>query len=72
MLFQGFSLHENLRAVEISCPWCEADVPLPEGDFSGVCIKCGTVVFRGSHRTMGAEGKAEPDERGQSLPAPAI
>ena len=30
----------------IDCDWCGTVVPLPEGDLSGVCIECGTVVFR--------------------------
>lgn len=32
--------------VELQCSWCGASVPLPAGDYSSVCIDCGTVMFR--------------------------
>lgn len=32
---------------EITCSWCAEAVPMPAGDHSGVCIRCGTVMFRG-------------------------
>ncbi len=70
--FQGFQLHRNLKAVDISCPWCGAGVPLPDGDFSGVCIECGTVVFRGSSRGVAAEETDQPTSCRQSLSAPAV
>lgn len=33
-------------AAELSCSWCDELVPVPAGDYSGVCIRCGTVMFR--------------------------
>jgi len=33
-------------SVERECTWCEAAVPLPAGELVGVCISCGTLVFR--------------------------
>ena len=35
------------ESTELPCSWCGSIVPLPEGEFSGVCIECGTVMFRG-------------------------
>lgn len=34
------------EALELTCSWCGSGVPLPEDEFSGVCIDCGTVMFR--------------------------
>lgn len=34
-------------ATEMACSWCDEVVPMPDGDYSGVCISCGTVMFRG-------------------------
>ena len=51
-IFKGFQLHRHLRSVELPCSWCGADVPLPAGDFSGVCIECGTVMFRHPRRRI--------------------
>lgn len=62
--FKDFHLHRNLRPVEIPCSWCGADVLLPAGDFSGVCIECGTVMFRRSCRMASegeVQGQADPD-----------
>lgn len=33
-------------SVKVACSWCGSGVPLPSGDYSGVCIDCGTVMFR--------------------------
>lgn len=38
--------HPVLSSIEVNCSWCCSRVPLPAGDYSGVCIECGTVVFR--------------------------
>lgn len=35
-----------LAPVEMDCPWCAAAVPLAAGEFCGVCIDCGMVLFR--------------------------
>ncbi len=49
---QSFQLHRHLRRVEIPCSWCGAPVALADGDFCGVCIDCGTVMFRGPRRRV--------------------
>ncbi len=36
----------KLEAADLSCDWCEAIVPVPEGDLCAVCIDCGMVIFR--------------------------
>ena len=64
-VFTGFKLHRGLELASVPCSWCGEDVPLPAGDFSGVCIECGTVMFRGPHR----DAVAEPAEY---VPAPAV
>lgn len=57
-----------LRPVEVGCSWCECTVPLPAGDFSGVCIECGTVVFRPAAQ----QGRRETaGQMISSLPCPA-
>ena len=45
-ILERFELHRHLGSQELPCSWCGSSVPLPAGDFSGVCIDCGTVVFR--------------------------
>lgn len=41
-LVAGLGLEDDRRA----CSWCEDEVPLPAGELVGVCITCGTLVFR--------------------------
>lgn len=65
-----------LDAVELSCSWCGTDVPLPAGDFSGVCIDCGTVMFRSVEQTTFQFAPARcTDARGRGeawMTAPAV
>lgn len=49
---------DRLGTVDLPCSWCGSAVRLFEGDYSGVCIDCGTVMFRRSVYCDGA------DERG--------
>ncbi len=52
---------ENLSRLQMVCEWCGTDVLLEEGEFCGVCIDCGMVMFRdGSSGLRGAPG---PDDR---------
>ncbi len=68
-VFNGFQLHRGLQLAKVPCSWCGEEVPLPAGDFSGVCIECGTVMFRGSRRASSlASGSREADY----IPAPAV
>ncbi|MHB1389726.1 MAG: hypothetical protein ACYCXF_00600 [Thermoleophilia bacterium] len=64
----GFISNYFLRQVEVGCSWCDCEVPLPAGDFSGVCIECGTVVFRPvvEYGRRGTAGRLV-----SSLPCPA-
>ncbi len=69
--------------VEVACSWCGSGVPLPAGDFSGVCIDCGTVMFRDislPHDSMQASFehciRSMEDHIGnhigKTIPAPAV
>lgn len=49
---------DRLGAVDLACSWCGSAVRLFEGDYSGVCIDCGTVMFR---KSVFCDGS---DERG--------
>ncbi len=50
-----------LDAVERDCSWCGTRVPLPAGELCGVCIDCGTVVFRDTSAAGEAGGgNAQP------------
>lgn len=53
---------DRLGTVDLPCSWCGSAVRLFEGDYSGVCIDCGTVMFRRSVYCDGA------DERGVTGP----
>ncbi len=61
------------EALELACSWCGSGVPLPEGEFSGVCIDCGTVMFR---KPLNDDGFSERNHgwgMGNPLtPAPAV
>lgn len=63
-------------SLELPCSWCGAEVPLAPGDFSGVCISCGTVMFRPVERlARGAVLAERRDVRGRGeswIPAPAV
>ncbi len=37
---------KTLSPVDMDCDWCGAGVSLHEGEFCGVCIDCGMVMFR--------------------------
>jgi len=64
---------KKLEALELSCSWCASPVPLPAGEFSGVCIDCGTVMFRGDHSWDGASDRRNSWGMGGSMdPAPAV
>jgi hypothetical protein len=56
--------------VAIDCSWCESEVPLPEGDLVGVCIKCGAVVFRAPEDRMRA-GNYSISRNREDIPTPA-
>lgn len=62
----------RIGSMELPCSWCGTSVPLPAGEFSGVCIDCGTVMFR---NPLGA-GRASERSRAWSLgghvPVPAV
>ena len=62
--------HRN-KAVELSCSWCGFAVPLPPGEFSGVCIECGTVMFRDASIADSASERSLWNA-GSPLPAPAV
>lgn len=67
--------HHVLRSVEIDCTWCGAGVPLPAGDLCGVCISCGTVMFRPGEKGRSARTLFRSDVRGSGgsfMPAPAV
>lgn len=53
----------HLGVVDLPCSWCGSAVRLFDGDYSGVCIDCGTVMFRKSVYHDGL------DDRGVSGPA---
>ena len=38
----------RLGTIDLPCSWCGAAVRLFDGDYSGVCLDCGTVMFRKS------------------------
>lgn len=59
------------KAVELSCSWCGSAVPLPPGEFSGVCIDCGTVMFRDPILADSASERSLWNT-GSPLPAPAV
>jgi hypothetical protein len=62
----------RLEAQELSCSWCGYGVPLPAGEFSGVCIDCGTVMFREPLITDGASERNHVWGTGNPfIPAPA-
>lgn len=48
----------KLEAADMSCDWCEATVPVSEGDLCAVCIDCGMVIFRERISRRGALGGA--------------
>lgn len=57
---EGFSRDagfNHVGAVELACTWCDANVPLPQGEYSSVCINCGTVLFRECVHADGASGQ---------------
>ena len=58
-------------ATELSCSWCGSAVPLPAGEFSGVCIDCGTVMFR-DPLGGAAASKRSSWGMGNHVPAPAV
>ena len=72
------SISEKFRsrrpgALELSCSWCGSAVPLPAGEFSGVCIDCGTVMFRGSLDIAGAsEHNCSWGTIASLIPAPVV
>jgi len=68
---------------EVACSWCGCGVPLLAGDFSGVCIDCGTVMFRDIRTTQTSMPasfehciKSMEDHIGnhigKTIPAPAV
>jgi len=70
------------RAMDVECTWCGAVVPLPTGDSSGVCIDCGTVIFRdealsgtaaqaGFEHCINSMEDLIRNQIGRSIPAPA-
>lgn len=61
-------------AIELPCTWCGSEVPLPPGEFSGVCISCGTVMFRPAAKVARRFAQAQrSDVRGGAwIPAPAV
>lgn len=70
-------------SVKLACSWCGSDVPLPSGDFSGVCIDCGTVMFRDSgipkltmcpdfEQCIKSMEDSIAGHIGRSVPAPAV
>lgn len=63
----------KLEAMELSCSWCASAVPLPAGEYSGVCIDCGTVMFREDHSFDGASDRRNSWGMGNPMnPAPAV
>ncbi|MHB8792879.1 MAG: hypothetical protein ACYC6O_06025 [Thermoleophilia bacterium] len=63
----------KLEAMELSCSWCASAVPLPAGEHSGVCIDCGTVMFRGDPVFEGASERRNSWGMGSPMnPAPAV
>lgn len=52
---------QSLAAVDMDCDWCGASVSLNSGEFCGVCIDCGMVMFR--ERTAPGAGEPGPDKR---------
>ncbi|MHB9053321.1 MAG: hypothetical protein ACYC5F_04945 [Thermoleophilia bacterium] len=57
---------------ELSCSWCGSGVPLPAGEFSGVCIDCGTVMFRNPLDAGSASERSLAWSLGGHLPVPAV
>ena len=70
--FKGFELHHHLGFLEVACSWCGSSVPLPAGDFSGVCIDCGTVMFRRSCRGPAEDEECDIQMSGRTVQAPAV
>lgn len=72
VMASSFRLRRS-EALELACSWCGTGVPLPEGEFSGVCIDCGTVMFR---KPLADDGYSERNHgwgMGNPLmPAPAV
>ncbi len=60
------------KATELACSWCGTAVPLPSGDFSGVCIDCGTVMFRGPLNFEGSSERSRDLGANPFVPAPAV
>ncbi len=72
VMSRTFSLRGSV-ALELACSWCGSGVPLPEGEFSGVCIDCGTVMFRGPLNDDGFSERNHGWGMGNPLtPAPAV
>ena len=70
---KGAKIHSLFGNVEIDCSWCGSGVPVPAGDFCGVCIDCGTVMFRPVEKIC-AMNMIRTDVRGSGgafIPAPA-
>jgi hypothetical protein len=62
----------NLGPVDLDCAWCDSSVPLPAGEFCGVCINCGMVMFRDSIRTARTAAAVAKHEYSEDpLPAKA-
>ncbi|MFA6001488.1 MAG: hypothetical protein WC828_05170 [Thermoleophilia bacterium] len=70
-------------SVKVACSWCGSFVPLPSGDFCGVCIDCGTVMFRDpgisnitSHhdfeQCIKSMEESIASQIGRSVPVPAL
>lgn len=68
------SKHDLPRPIHVDCSWCGSGVPLESGEFSGVCIDCGTVMFRPHGELQGTFSLARYDIRGAGgslMPTPA-
>lgn len=67
--------HSLPGQVDVDCSWCGSGVPLPPGEFSGVCIDCGTVMFRplhiDRHESLQMAGSDIPGNGGSMMPATA-
>lgn len=60
---------KSLSPMEMVCEWCGTQVPLQEGEFCGVCIDCGMVMFREGMNS--GHSIPDPDERPAASAVPA-
>ena len=64
----------KLLPAELACNWCSAPVPLMADELCGVCINCGTVMFRDPlrpDRPAASAFERDTASGAESLPAPA-